>query len=164
MKAYLSIGTNIGDRLRNLQTAVDALNLLPNTAVTAVSNVYETAPVGFSDQQDFLNICVETETSLTAEGLLGACLGIEAGLGRVRVFKNGPRVIDLDLLLYGNSEINTEMLTLPHPRMLEREFVLKPLTDIDFQNPLFDRKKAEESLTGEGVRPFNGKIILEAER
>ncbi|MCH5190900.1 MAG: 2-amino-4-hydroxy-6-hydroxymethyldihydropteridine diphosphokinase [Oscillospiraceae bacterium] len=151
-KAYLGIGTNMGDRFGNLQSAVDSLNLLPTTKVNAVSRVYETDPVGYSDQENFLNIAVEVSTDLTAEGLLGACLGIEAGLGRVRTFKNGPRVIDIDLLLYDTQICDTSMLNLPHPRMFEREFVLRPLIDIDFVHPLVDREKIKSRLTGEGIR------------
>ena len=97
-KAYLGIGTNIGNREENLNNALISLNLLPTTRVTAVSKVYETSPVGFADQDDFLNIAVEIETELTAQNILGACLGIEAGLGRVRNIKNGPRVIDIDTI------------------------------------------------------------------
>lgn len=130
MRAYLSIGTNMGDRLQNLQNAVDSLRLLPKTSVTEVSPVYETEPWGFLEQADFLNIAAEVETELTPESLLGALLGIEAALGRVRLFKNGPRIIDLDLLLFEDEEINNSVLTLPHPRMYEREFVLKPLCDL----------------------------------
>lgn len=151
-RAYLGIGTNIGDRLDNLQKAVDSLNLLPNTKVTAVSRVYETDPVGYSAQDDFLNMAAEVSTDLTPEGLLGACLGIEAGLGRVRTVKNGPRIIDIDLLLYDDVICATPMLTLPHPRMFEREFVLRPLLDIRFSNPLVDREKTKRALTGEGIR------------
>ena len=151
-KAYLGIGTNIGNRFDNLQSAVNSLNLLPTTKVTAVSRVYETDPVGYSEQDDFLNIAVEVSTDLTAEGLLGACLGIEAGFGRVRTIKNGPRVIDIDLLLYDTEICDTPMLILPHPRMLEREFVLRPLLDMEFDNPLVDREKIKISFSGEGVR------------
>ena len=102
MRAYLSVGTNMGDRLQNLQNAVNSLRLLPQTSVIEISPVYETDPIGFEEQADFLNIAVEIETSLTPEALLGALLGIEAALGRVRIFKNGPRIIDLDLLLFGD--------------------------------------------------------------
>jgi 2-amino-4-hydroxy-6-hydroxymethyldihydropteridine diphosphokinase len=102
MKAYLGIGTNIGDRMKNLQDAIDALNLLPMTTVTNVSDVYETEPVGYDNQDDFLNIVVEVETELNPDNLLGSALGIEAGLGRVRIIKNGPRIIDIDLLIYEN--------------------------------------------------------------
>ena len=104
MIAYLGIGTNIGDRLQNLIDTVEALRLLPLTKVVEVSNVYETEPVGFANQGDFLNIVVSVSTELTADNLLGAVLGIEAGMGRVRTIKNGPRIIDVDLLMYGNEK------------------------------------------------------------
>ncbi len=159
-KAYLGIGTNIGDRLGNLQTAVDSVSLLPCTYVKSVSRVYETAPVGYDDQDDFLNIVVEVMTDLTSQGLLGACLGIEAGMGRIRTLKNGPRVIDLDLLLYENEVFDSLMLTLPHPRMFEREFVIRPLLDIEFDSPFLNRDVLSKSLTGEGIRLFDGTVTL----
>ena len=107
MKAYLGIGTNIGNKIENLQNAIGALNLLPLTKVTQISDVYETDPVGYANQDDFLNIVVEVETNLNSDNLLGSALGIEAGLGRIRTIKNGPRVIDIDLLLYGDEIKNT---------------------------------------------------------
>lgn len=152
MKAYLGIGTNIGDRMKNLQDSIDSLNLLPMTTVTDVSNVYETDPVGYDDQDDFLNIVVEVETELNPDNLLGAALGIEAGLGRVRIIKNGPRIIDVDLLLYGNETSNTKTLILPHPRMMERNFVLKPLLDLNFDESLLKRVDVISHLTDDGVR------------
>lgn len=158
MKAYLGIGTNIGDRAENLRSAVDSLNLLPNTAVTALSRVYETDPVGYDDQGQFLNMAAEVETAMTPEGLLGACLGIEAGMGRVRSIKNGPRIIDIDLLLYEDKTYDTDMLVLPHPRMFEREFVLRPLMDIDFTNPFVDRQKIIDNLTGEGIGLYSDSV------
>ena len=151
MIAYLGIGTNIGDRLQNLIDTVDALNLLPLTKVVEISNVYETEPVGFADQNEFLNIVVSVSTELTAHNLLGAALGIEAGMGRVRTIKNGPRIIDVDLLMYDNEEYNTKTLILPHPRMLERNFVLKPLLDLDLNNSYYSREKLEKLLTDDGV-------------
>ncbi len=151
MIAYLGIGTNIGDRLQNLIDTVEALNLLPLTKVIEVSNVYETEPVGFADQNDFLNIVVSVSTELTAHNLLGAALGIEAGMGRVRTIRNGPRIIDVDLLMYGNEDYNTQTLVLPHPRMLERNFVLKPLLDLDLENSYYSKDKLEELLTDVGV-------------
>ncbi len=160
MKAYLGIGTNIGDRMKNLQDSIDALNLLPMTSVTAVSNIYETDPVGYDNQDDFLNIVVEVETDFNADNLLGACLGIESGLGRVRTIKNGPRIIDIDLLLFGDEVKNSKTLTLPHPRMTERNFVLKPLLDIDFKSGLLSKENAEKILTDEGVRFFCSKDKL----
>ncbi len=162
MKAYLGIGTNIGDKMKNLQDSIDSLNLLPMTSVTDVSNVYETDPVGYDNQDDFLNIVVEIETEFNSDTLLGAALGIESGLGRVRTIKNGPRIIDIDLLLYGNEVKNTKSLILPHPRMTERNFVLKPLLDLDYQCELLSKEKAEELLTDDGVRFFcsKGKLTI----
>lgn len=151
MIAYLGIGTNIGDRLQNLIDAVESLRLLPLTEVQEVSNVYETKPVGFADQSDFLNIVVIVSTELTAHNLLGAALGIEVGMGRVRTIKNGPRIIDVDLLMYGNEEYNTKTLVLPHPRMIERNFVLKPLLDLDLKKSYYSREIIENSLTDDGV-------------
>ncbi len=160
MKAYLGIGTNIGDRMKNLHDSIDALNLLPMTSVTDVSNIYETDPVGYDNQDDFLNVVVEVETELNADNLLGAALGIESGLGRIRTIKNGPRIIDIDLLLYGDETKNTKSLILPHPRMMERNFVLKPLLDLDFKCSLLSREKAEDLLTEDGVRFFCSKDKL----
>ncbi len=128
--AYIALGTNMGDRVKNISLAVEALSLLPLTKVLELSGFYETEPWGYLDQQNFINAAVKVETELSPAALLGSCLGIEAGLGRVREIKNGPRIIDLDLLLYGNDIINTKELILPHPRMYERSFVLVPLWDI----------------------------------
>ncbi len=151
MIAYLGIGTNIGDRLQNLIDTVEALNLLPLTKVIEVSNVYETEPVGYANQDDFLNIVVSVSTELNAHNLLGAALGIEAGMGRVRTIKNGPRIIDVDLLMYEKENIDSLTLTLPHPRMLERNFVLKPLLDLNLENSFYSREKLEKLLTDDGV-------------
>ncbi len=159
MKAYLGIGTNIGNRMENLQNSIDALNLLPLTSVTQVSNIYETDPVGYDNQDDFLNIVVEVETELNSDNLLGAALGIEAGLGRIRTIKNGPRVIDIDLLLYGDETKNTETLILPHPRMMERGFVLVPLSDIDFESMFIDKNDIQKEKF-EGVRYYCSKDEL----
>ena len=129
-KAYIALGSNMGDAAVNLNGAIAALGLVPGVTVTKVSDYYITKPWGYADQPDFTNACCEVETTLSPEALLGVCLGIEAGMGRVRVIKNGPRVIDLDLLLYGEEVRHTEELTLPHPRMRDREFVLRPLLDL----------------------------------
>ncbi len=149
----------MGDRLSNLQNAVDSLRLIPETRVVDVSPVYETDPVGFENQDDFLNIAVELESGLSSLTLLGALLGIEAALGRVRLFKNGPRVIDLDLLIYGDEIRNSKELTLPHPRMFEREFVLKPLCDLKsiVGNSVYTSALAD--VESGKARKFNGKII-----
>ena len=161
MKAYLGVGTNIGDRMKNLQDSIDALNLLPLTKVTDVSKVYETDPVGYDNQDDFLNIVVEVETELNPDNLLGACLGIESVLGRIRIIKNGPRIIDVDLLLYENETRNTKTLILPHPRMMERNFVLKPLMDLNFDNSIITREQVESVVTDDGIRLFCSKDKLE---
>ena len=129
-KAVLGIGSNVGDRLKNLTDAVASLKLLPDTGLLSCSHVYLTEPQGYADQDDFFNICLALETSLSPHALLGACLGIEAALGRIRSFKNGPRIIDLDLLLYESFVSSTKELTLPHPRLTERGFVLCPLAEL----------------------------------
>ena len=129
--AFVGIGTNMGNRMQNIEKALNALNLLPDTKVLAVSNIYETLPWGGVEQPNFLNGVIKLQTDLSPKALLGALLGIEAAMGRVRTIKNGPRVLDLDLLTFDSEVINTKELTLPHPFMLQREFVLKPLTELD---------------------------------
>lgn len=128
--AYLSIGTNIGEREQNLKDAVRILIANEAITVTAVSSIYETAAVGFTEQADFLNIAVALETNLDAFELLAYCQKIENDLGRVREFRWGPRIIDLDILLYNSEQYDTENLIIPHPRMYERAFVLVPLEEI----------------------------------
>ena len=100
--AYIALGTNLGNLEQNLNNAVAALDRVPGVQVTARSKRYKTEPVGYTEQPDFLNAAVRVETTRSPEALLGACLGIEAAMGRVRTVKNGPRVLDLDLLLYEN--------------------------------------------------------------
>lgn len=129
-KAVLGLGTNLGDKIHNLSEAVSAISLLPKTRIISKSRVYRTEPVGYRDQYDFLNCCILVETSLSPNALLGACLGIEAAMGRIRLFKNGPRVVDIDLLLYEGFSAASDELTIPHPRMFERAFVICPLIDL----------------------------------
>ncbi len=129
-KAVLGLGTNMGDRSENLENALKSLELLPKTKLIKKSAVYETEPWGYTEQARFLNCAVLVETELSPSALLGACLGIEAALGRVRQFKNGPRIIDIDLLLYEGESIKTNELTVPHPFILQRDFVLVPLHDL----------------------------------
>ena len=130
MKAVIGIGTNIGNRAENIRNAVEALDLLPDVKVLRNASIYETDPWGYTEQQSFYNTVVEVETTKSPEMLLGACLGIEAGMGRVREFKNGPRVIDLDLLVFENYESNSLHITVPHPLIGERDFVLVPLKEL----------------------------------
>ena len=140
MKAVLGLGTNLGDREGNMAAALDALEKLPCTRLLAMSNMYETAPFDVvSAQADYLNRCVLLETGLEAQALLGRCLGIETELGRVRTEYHGARTIDIDLLLCQGVECRTETLTLPHPGILQRAFVMVPLSDLfpGCQAPLF---------------------------
>jgi 2-amino-4-hydroxy-6-hydroxymethyldihydropteridine diphosphokinase len=129
-KAYVSLGSNLGDRGGNLLLAVRGM-LEAALCVTRLSSVYETQPVGEIDQPPFLNMVVEVGAPLpTPEQSMARLLRIEYLLGRIRDVKAGPRTIDLDLLLYADLESRTEFLMLPHPRMHERRFVLEPLVEI----------------------------------
>lgn len=132
--SYLSLGSNIGDRLRNLCDALLLLSKLDFVAIVKVSSVYETDPQGYLDQADFLNIVCSIETELTPEELLSEIGKIESILGRERLIRFGPRTIDIDILTYENEVRNTGNLTIPHPRMNERQFVLVPLDEIMSDN------------------------------
>lgn len=129
-RAFLGLGGNIGDVLSNMVTALQILDRRDDTTVRAVSSVYRTPPWGIEDQDWFLNACAGVDTSLSPQALLDAGLEIEAVLKRERRERWGPRTLDIDILTFGNEDITTETLTLPHPRMHEREFVLRPLADI----------------------------------
>jgi len=126
---YIALGTNVGEREANL---LQALRLLPESGVhiRRVSSIYETEPVDYLDQEWFLNMVLEAQTELDALDLLSALRVIEARMGSKKAFAKGPRKIDLDILLYGNETIETPELEVPHPRMLERKFVLIPLAEI----------------------------------
>jgi 2-amino-4-hydroxy-6-hydroxymethyldihydropteridine diphosphokinase len=126
---YLSLGSNVGDRLANLRTAVDAL-APAGVVVKKVSSVYETEPVDYLDQPWFLNCVVDAETSLDPFGLLHALRAIEVQMGSKKQIPKGPRLIDLDILLYDSETVTTPELQIPHPRMLLRRFVLAPLAEI----------------------------------
>ncbi|MFP7201598.1 2-amino-4-hydroxy-6-hydroxymethyldihydropteridine diphosphokinase [Lysinibacillus halotolerans] len=141
---YLSIGTNIGDREQNLKQAIKMLQGKKNITVKAISSIYETAPIGYIDQPSFLNIAVLIQTSLSAYETLEVCQSIENELGRVREIRWGPRIIDLDILLFNNENIEVENLIVPHPRMYERAFVLVPLREI-LQYPLTDKLQLVET-------------------
>jgi 2-amino-4-hydroxy-6-hydroxymethyldihydropteridine diphosphokinase len=132
-RAFVGIGSNLGDRAAMLERAVEAIGALPATTVAGVSTFRETEPVGIVDQPRFLNGAVAIETALEPEALLAALLGVERALGRDRqgVPRGGPRTVDLDLLLYEDRRIARSELELPHPRLHERRFVLEPLADLD---------------------------------
>lgn len=129
-EAFISIGSNIGERDAYLKQAVQSLNERVDTTVIKTSSIYETEPVGYTDQADFLNIVVAIRTTLSAQGLLMVCQEVEQVLGRERTIRWGPRTVDLDILLYNQDNIETENLVIPHPRMSERAFVLIPLLEI----------------------------------
>ena len=130
--AWVGLGGNLGDPAAALQDALDALDRICGVELTAVSSVYQSAPVGLSAQPDFLNAVARINTSLGPGELLERLLRIETEQGRIRLGERfGPRLIDLDLLLYNETVLQSEGLTLPHPRMLERRFVLEPLAELE---------------------------------
>lgn len=128
--AYIALGANLGDPEATVRSAVDAIAVLPNTKIIAVSSLYRTAPVGLKHQPDFINAAMAVDTAYDAHGMLDALLGIEQEFGRQRSVKNAPRTLDLDLLLHGDTTSDDPTTTLPHPRMHERAFVLAPLAEI----------------------------------
>jgi 2-amino-4-hydroxy-6-hydroxymethyldihydropteridine diphosphokinase len=164
-RAYLALGSNLGDRLTNLRRAVALLGQRGMTVVRS-SRVYETEPVGGPAQPDYLNAVVEVDTELGSEDLLQACLAVEDALGRVRAERWGPRVIDVDVLTYGRDRIDQPDLVVPHPRMHERGFVLVPLLELDADPPLpGGRRVAELRLDPRvlgGVRPVEPPLVPEA--
>ena len=133
MRAYVGVGANLGDREETIRSAVALLGTQPGIDVVAVSSLRETEPVGYVDQPAFLNGAVAIETELSPQELLGRLLAVELALGRVRGKspRFGPRAIDLDLLLYGAEVVDEPGLTVPHPRLAERRFVLEPLHELD---------------------------------
>ena len=141
--AYLSLGSNLGDRAGSLYEAIRRLESVGR--VRAVSSLYETQPVEFTDQPWFLNCAVALETTFTPEQLMQQLLEIEKAMGRQRVQPKGPRTIDIDILLFGNAVVTTPALTIPHPAMPQRRFVLEPLAEIapDMTHPLSDQKVRE---------------------
>ncbi len=146
-RVYLSLGGNVGDRMANLRTALQALEETEHVRVTRVSSAYETAPVGFTDQPAFVNLAVEIETALTPLELLNAVKEIERRLGRTPTIRWGPREIDIDLVLWGSRVVETPSLTLPHKEFRTRAFVLTPLAEI--------APEAVDPVTGMTVRALS---------
>ena len=147
-RAYVALGSNLGDREATLRAAVEALGEEPGIDVVAVSRFLDTEPVGFLDQPRFLNGAVVLDTTLSARELLDVLLEVERRFGRVRdgVPAQGPRTLDLDLLLFGKAEIDEPGLRVPHPRLHERRFVLEPLADVDPALEVPGRGRVEEIL------------------
>ena len=142
---YLSIGSNIGDRRGNCKRAVAEIAKIDDIEIKASSSLYETAPVGFKEQGPFINMALKVETSIAPVRLLRILKDIEQRMGRADTFRWGPRIIDIDIILYGNEIILEQSLEVPHPRMLERGFVMIPLAEIG----------------GDALHPQEGKRISE---
>lgn len=160
--AYISLGTNMGDRYKNLVNAIHYLKVEKEIHLVKCSSIYDTVPVGYTEQEDFLNMVISVRTTLTPNELLEICLRIEKDLGRKREFKWGPRIIDLDILLYNQENIEAENLIVPHPRMQERAFVLAPLIEIDSSIMIPNQDKSIEDYFNmnaekEGVRIWKQK-------
>jgi len=157
-QVYLGLGSNLGDRAGYLRRARE--NLAPEVKLLRASSVYETPPWGYSDQPAFLNQVVEVQTDLEPEALLAKLKGIESELGRVKNFRYGPRCIDLDILFYENCVYQSERLTIPHPSLAERAFVLVPMNELapNFIHPLLHEPISEllASLGGYEVDLFQG--------
>lgn len=152
-ESYLSLGSNMGDRLEMLKQAVGLLTEHPDIQVEQISSLYETEPVGFTEQEPFLNMAVFIKTEISALALLEICQEIEQRLNRKRLIRWGPRTIDLDILLYNQDNVKTERLTIPHPRMHERAFVLIPLFELNpsikgFEKPQQDGVKLWKTYSG----------------
>jgi 2-amino-4-hydroxy-6-hydroxymethyldihydropteridine diphosphokinase len=156
-RAYLGLGSNLGDRLENLRRASALLGARDGVRLIRSSRIYETDPVG-PPQPDYLNVVVEAETTLPPRGLLDACLAVEGEMGRVRGERWGPRAIDIDVLTYGGEHLDEPGLVVPHPRMHERAFVLAPLLELDADPPLPGGRRVATLRLGtavlSGVRPF----------
>jgi 2-amino-4-hydroxy-6-hydroxymethyldihydropteridine diphosphokinase len=157
-RAYLGLGSNLGDRLATLQRAVDLLGTTPGVEVVACSRVWETDPVGGPEQPDFLNVVLRIDTSRAPAELLAACNDVEAALDRVRDVRWGPRTIDVDVLTIDGYASDDPHLTVPHPRMTERAFVLLPLLDLDPDPVLSDGTRVLDVPLGPdavgGAHPF----------
>lgn len=154
----LGLGSNMGDREQNLQQALCLLEKDGSVRINQVSSIYETNPFGVMDQADFLNMAASVETHLAPEKLLQMCLNVEKAVGRIRTRHWGPRIIDIDLLVYDNVQMKDEALTLPHPEIARRAFVWVPLRDIMPQLQLADGRTVEElaadttEISKQGVR------------
>ena len=158
-KVYIGLGSNLGNKSKNIQNALDFIANIEGVNIKRLSSLYLTAPWGRTDQDDFINQVIEIETNLSALNLLHRLQDIEIKLGRQRIGKWGPRIIDLDVLLYGEETIHLEELQVPHPYLLERLFVLIPLAEIDAELEFPDGTKIREVLSRARARLEGNDII-----
>jgi 2-amino-4-hydroxy-6-hydroxymethyldihydropteridine diphosphokinase len=153
MDVFIGIGSNLGNRLDNIEKAIERLKSVPDIEVEKVSSIIETNPQGGPPQPKYLNGAIKINTELSARGLLKVLQEIENQLGRKRLVKNGPRTIDLDILLYGDKKIDESDLKIPHPHMLKREFVMKPLFEIQGVKGQGSGVKEYKEIVGDGLVP-----------
>jgi len=151
VRAYIALGSNLEDPASQVNAGFAALSRLPATRLIVQSALYRTAPVGYAGQPDFINAVAAVETALSPRALLDALLAVERSHGRLRAFPNAPRTLDLDVLLYGDLQLHEHGLTIPHPRMHERAFVLAPLAEIAPQCVIPGRGTAAELLRATGT-------------
>jgi 2-amino-4-hydroxy-6-hydroxymethyldihydropteridine diphosphokinase len=167
--AFIALGSNIGNRYDNITSAIKRLASYSDIHLVNYSSIYETDPIGYEDQDLFLNMVIEIQTALSPIDLLDLCLKIELELGRKREIKWGPRTIDLDILTFNQENIESEKLIVPHPRMLERAFVIIPLLEITHDSQFLKinqllESSLEELPNKEGVRIWkrkNGEDVFE---
>jgi 2-amino-4-hydroxy-6-hydroxymethyldihydropteridine diphosphokinase len=143
-RIFLSLGSNLGDRVANLREALERLES-PRLHVSQQSSFYETAPIGMTDQPWFVNIVAEANTSLFPMMLLEHCKRVERLMGRKKIVRNGPRNIDIDILFYEQAVVDTRGLSIPHPRLHERRFVLEPMLELapEWKHPVLDKTMSE---------------------
>jgi len=162
VEAYLGVGTNLGDRAANMRAALDGIAEI--ATVDAVSGIYESAPFGYPDQPDFWNLAVRVRTELQARDLMHALQKIETRVGRTPTFRMGPRIVDIDILLYGDESIDEPGLCVPHPGLLERAFVVVPLLDLDanLSDPMSGARLANQTFSSAVKRIGNADEVLGA--
>tara|TARA_S200000501_G_C20818268_1_gene741607 strand:+ start:1325 stop:1813 length:489 start_codon:yes stop_codon:yes gene_type:complete len=151
--AYVGIGSNLGDSIKTVNSSLNEINLIPGTKLVTLSSLYLSSPID-AKGNDFVNAVAVLETKLSASKLLLNLQKIEQNFGRKRTFKNAPRVLDLDLLLYGEKKINTSFLQVPHPRMVNRAFVLVPLTEINPSVEIPGKGKASDFILNVTNQPI----------
>jgi 2-amino-4-hydroxy-6-hydroxymethyldihydropteridine diphosphokinase len=148
VSAFIALGANLRDPEAQVRAGVEELAMLRDTRLMSVSSLYRSAPVGYLDQPEFVNAVAEIETALAPRALLESLLAIERRYGRVRQFANAPRTLDLDIVLYGDLEVNEPGLAIPHPRMYERAFVVVPLAEIAPDRVVPGRGRVRDLLAG----------------